>query len=121
VSAWTWLGVALLGGVGAVARVAVDALVAGRAGVGFPWGILAVNVSGAALLGLLAGLAVHGDAQRLLGGALLGAYTTFSTWMLDTHRLGEERHAGVAALNVVLSLALGLAAVAAGRALGEGL
>jgi CrcB protein len=119
VSVWVVLGVALLGGAGAVARVAVDAFVSARAGEAFPWGILAVNLSGAALLGLLAGLAVHGDARRLLGTALLGSYTTFSTWMLDSHRLAEERRGALAAANVIGSLVLGLAAVWAGRALGE--
>jgi fluoride exporter len=119
VSPWLLLGIALLGGAGAVARVAVDALVSARAGTGFPWGILAVNLSGAALLGLLAGLAVHGDARRLLGTALLGSYTTFSTWMLDSHRLAEERRTALALANLLGSIVLGLLAVWAGRELGE--
>jgi CrcB protein len=119
VSVWVLLGVALLGGAGAVARVVVDAAVSTRAGEAFPWGILVVNLSGAALLGLLAGLAVHGDAQRLLGAALLGSYTTFSTWMLDSHRLAEERRTALAVVNVLASLVVGLVAVWAGRACGE--
>jgi CrcB protein len=119
VSVWVLLGVALLGGAGAVARVVVDAAVAARAGEAFPWGILAVNLSGAALLGLLTGLAVHGDARRLLGAALLGSYTTFSTWILDSHRLTEERRTALTLLNVLGSLVVGLVAVWVGRACGE--
>ena len=42
------------------------------------------------MLGLFAGLALHGDALLLAGTALLGSYTTFSTWMFETHRLAED-------------------------------
>ena len=45
----------------------------------------------------------------------MGAYTTFSTWMLETQRLAEERRIAPAVLNIVLSLVLGLAAAAAGH------
>jgi len=113
-----WLGVALLGGVGALARFALSTSLTRRGEGWFPYGTLAVNLSGSTLLGLLAGLALHGDALTLLGGGLLGSYTTFSTWMLDSERLGE-RHSGRAlAANLAGSLLLGLAAVALGRALG---
>jgi CrcB protein len=108
-----WLGVALLGGTGAVARFVCDDLVSWRTGRAFPWGILAVNVSGAFVLGLLTGLALHGDALLLAGTALLGAFTTFSTWMVDTVELARVP----AVLNVAGSLALGIGAVLLGRAL----
>ena len=117
-SALTWIAVAALGGAGAVARFVVDGAVAARAAGELPVGTLAVNLSGAFVLGLLAGLALHGDALLLAGTATLGSFTTFSTWMLETQRLVEDGAARVAALNVVLSLAAGLAAVALGRALG---
>ena len=113
-----WAAVGVLGGSGAVARLLVDERVSARAGRDFPYGILVVNLTGAVLLGLLSGLALHGDALLLAGTALLGGYTTFSTWMLDVARALERRALAVAAANVVLSLAGGLAAVAAGRALG---
>jgi CrcB protein len=116
-----WVGVALLGGAGAVARFAVGGAVAARAGSAFPWGTLAVNLSGAFLLGLLVGLDLEGDALLLAGGGLLGSYTTFSTWMLDSHGLGERGERGRMWLNLGVSLAAGLAAAAVGRALGGAL
>jgi CrcB protein len=118
VSALAWIGVAALGGAGAVLRFVVDGAVAARAAGELPVGTLAVNVSGAFVLGLLAGLALHGDALLLAGTATIGSYTTFSTWMLETQRLVEDGEARAAALNVGLSLAAGLAAVAVGQAIG---
>jgi CrcB protein len=108
----------LLGGVGAVARFLVDGAVSARAGRGFPFGILTVNVSGALLLGVLAGAALDGDRRLLIAGGLLGSYTTFSTWVFDSDRLREEGSRGLAVVNVVASLVLGLAAVWLGRELG---
>jgi len=114
-----WAGVAALGGLGALARYAVSTVVARRAGSWFPWGTLAVNLSGTGLLGVLTGLALHGDALVLAGGGLLGSYTTFSTWMLDSDRLAEHHSGRALVANLVGSLLLGLAAVALGRALGR--
>ena len=115
-----WGGVALLGGAGALARWALATAVARRfAAAGwFPYGTLAVNLSGTFALGLLVGLALHGDALTLAGGGLLGSYTTFSTWMLDSERLAEAERGRALAINLAGSLLLGLAAVALGRALG---
>lgn len=113
-----WAGVGLLGGAGALARFLLDGAVARRAAHWFPYGILVVNVSGSLLLGLLTGLALRGDALLLAGGALLGSYTTFSTWMRDSHRLAADGRGRAFAANLVISLALGLAAVALGRWLG---
>lgn len=114
----TWIGVVLLGGVGATARFAVDWLVSLRFGFHFPYGTLVVNLSGAFLLGLLAGAAVDGDARLLAGTAMLGSYTTFSTWMLETRELGQRGERRAAAVNLFGSLALGVAAAALGHALG---
>ena len=74
-------------------RFLLDGAVASASGAAFPWGTLAVNLSGAFALGVLAGAALSDDAYRLAGTGLLGAYTTFSTWMLETHRLGGGRAA----------------------------
>ena len=102
-----WIGVGLLGGVGAVARFAVSAAVARRTAAWFPYGTLAVNLSGSALLGLIGGLALHGDALTLAAGGLLGSYTTFSTWMLDSERLAEGARGRGLAANLLGSLAPG--------------
>ena len=115
-----WLGVGVLGGAGAIARFALDGAVSQRADGRFPLGTLAVNLSGAVLLGLLAGLALRGDGLLLLGTGLLGSYTTFSTWLFETHRLAEDGQGALVAANIVLSLAFGVAAAALGRALGGG-
>jgi CrcB protein len=121
VSASVLLGVALLGGAGAVARFLLDGTVAARAGRDFPWGTLAVNLSGAFLLGLLVGAALSGDGQRLLGTGLIGGYTTFSTWALETHRQAEDGRGRGALLNLAISLVLGVACAWAGRRLGMSL
>ncbi|HKG02374.1 MAG TPA: fluoride efflux transporter CrcB [Conexibacter sp.] len=113
-----WAGVGLLGGVGAVARFVLSTAVSRRSEGWFPYGTLVVNLSGSALLGLVAGVALHGDALTLIGGGLLGSYTTFSTWMLDSERLAEHHSDRALMVNLVGSLFLGLAAVALGRALG---
>jgi CrcB protein len=110
-----WVAIAVLGGVGAVLRFLLDRAVARRAALLFPLGTLAVNVSGAALLGVVSGLALSPAAAMVAGTALIGSYTTFSTWMLETHRLGEERQLGLAAANIVLSVVFGLAAAMAGQ------
>lgn len=109
-----WAGVVALGGVGAVLRFVVDRTVSARVGGVFPYGTLVVNVSGATILGLLSGLALSPNLALLFGTALIGSYTTFSTWMLETQRIGEERQVLPAAANIVVSVALGVAAAAFG-------
>ncbi|MEA2458995.1 MAG: fluoride exporter [Thermoleophilaceae bacterium] len=120
-TAGVWIAAGLLGGVGALARFGIDGAVASRWGGRFPLGTFVVNISGAFALGVLAGLAPSTDAMRLAGTALLGSYTTFSTWMLEAERSGEEGQSGTLAANIVGSLALGLAGAAVGRWLGEAL
>jgi CrcB protein len=118
-SIWLWIGVALLSGTAALARFLIVALLSARAARPFPVGTFVVNISGALLLGLIAGLAVEGDALVLVGSATLGSYTTFSTWMLESERLVENDRARLALLNVLASLALGVGAVAVGRLIGS--
>lgn len=114
-SAIVWLGVALLGGAGAVLRFLVDRSVARRTARSFPLGTLTVNLSGAVALGAISGLVLPPAVSLLAGTALVGSYTTFSTWMLETHRLAEERQRQPAAANIVVSVVLGLAAACCGR------
>ncbi|HTX32348.1 MAG TPA: fluoride efflux transporter CrcB [Solirubrobacteraceae bacterium] len=115
------LAIGLVGGLGAVARFSLDGAVAGRAGREFPFGTLAVNLLGAFVLGVLVGAAVGGNTYRVLGTGLIGAFTTFSTWAFESHRLGEDGEFGLGALNFALSLALGIAVAWAGRQLGGAL
>jgi fluoride exporter len=113
-----WVAVTVIGGAGSAARFYVDGIVAASSGRDFPYGTLVVNLSGAVILGLISGLALAGDAALLAGTAAVGSYTTFSTWMLETQRLTEERQHRKAALNIVVSLVLGVAAAALGRLIG---
>ena len=120
-SAGGWIAVALLGGAGAVARFALDALIGENSGLPFPLGTLAVNLSGAFALGLAAGTGLDGEALAIVAGGGLGSYTTFSTWMFESQRLGEAGRTGLLWLNLALPLAAGIAAAALGRSLGGAL
>ncbi len=110
-----WAGVLVIGGLGSVARFMVDRAVARRAARSFPFGTLTVNISGAVLLGFITGLTLSHSAALLAGTAFVGAYTTFSTWMLETQRLTEERQIGRAITNLVVSVVLGIAAAMLGQ------
>jgi fluoride exporter len=114
-----WGAVALIGGVGSVSRFLIDRAVARRVARPFPFGTLAVNISGAALLGFIGGLTLSKDAALLAGTAFVGAYTTFSTWMLETQRLGEERQVRAAVANIIVSVVLGIAAAVLGQQLAQ--
>ncbi|MDX6589166.1 MAG: fluoride exporter [Solirubrobacterales bacterium] len=118
VSAPGWVAVGLLGGIAAGARFAIDAEIAGRARGPFPFGILVVNLAGALALGLVAGAAQDGEALTIVAGGGIGSFTTFSTWILDSHRLRESGRDDLALLDIGLSLVAGFAAVALGHWLG---
>jgi CrcB protein len=115
-----WLAVGVLGGLGAIARFLLDALVSTSTGARLPLGTLVVNLSGALVLGVLVGVALSGDAYLLAGTAVIGSYTTFSTWMLESHRLAEDGRRWLLTANIVLSLVLGVGAATVGRLLGGG-
>ena len=114
-----WAGVMGMGGLGAVSRFLVDRQVSRRTKGPFPFGTLVVNLSGALMLGFLSSLIggpiVNDLVALLVGSAFLGAYSTFSTWMLETQRLTEERRIWPAIANIVVSVVLGLVAVATGQ------
>jgi CrcB protein len=113
-----WVAVGLLGGAAAAARFLIDAAVSARSDHPFPRGILAVNLAGALALGLVAGVALEGQALVIVAGGGIGSFTTFSTWILDSHRLAEAGHTHLVWLNIGLSLLAGFAAVAFGHWLG---
>lgn len=122
----TVIEVAIGGAAGAVARYLVDGWVSERTGGTFPLGTLVVNASGAFVLGLLATLALERSVlpAGIRGPVLIGfvgAYTTFSTWMLETWRLAEQGAWLGAIVNVGGSVILGLVALGAGIALGRAL
>ena len=109
------------GAVGAPLRYLTDLLVQARHDSILPWGTLTVNVVGSFVLGLVAAAVAVGGApgwlMTLLGTGFCGALTTFSTFGFETVRLMEEGSLLEALVNVVASLAAGLAAAAAGWAL----
>jgi len=118
VTAPGWIAVGLLGGVAAAARFLIDAEIAARVETPFPLGILAINLSGAFALGLVAGASLHGQVLVIVAGGGIGSFTTFSTWILDSHRLREAGLGRAAWLNVGFSLVAGFLAVSLGHWLG---
>jgi len=114
--------VAIGGLVGAPARYLLDRAITARVPSGLPWGTFSINASGSLLLGVLTGLAIAGRLgsvpTALLATGFCGAYTTFSTFTFETARLLEDGRLLQAAGNVVGSIAVGLAAAAAGVAIG---
>lgn len=107
------------GGLAAIARFIADGAVQSRRLGEFPWGTLVVNLGGTFVLGMLVGLAASHRTMELIGTSTIGSYTTFSTWMLETHRPAEEGELRLAWLNIVVGLACGLAAIVLGRAVGR--
>jgi CrcB protein len=118
VTAGLWCAVAGVGGCGAIARFLLDGAIGARVRRPFPFGTLAINLSGSFLLGLLTGLDLTPDSLLIAGTATIGSYTTFSTWMLESQRLAEDGDARGAAVNLLFSLVVGVAAAALGRTIG---
>lgn len=118
-TAGEWILAAVLGGLGAFGRFFLDGVISARAGRDFPFGTLVVNLSGAVVLGVLTGISLTGPQATLLGTATVGSYTTFSTWMLETHRLHEEGEIANAYANAAISLVAGVGAAVLGRAIGR--
>ncbi|MBW8738788.1 MAG: fluoride efflux transporter CrcB [Streptomyces turgidiscabies] len=109
-----WLLVIAGGMVGAPLRYLTDRVVQSRHDTVFPWGTLAVNVTGCLILGLLTGAAPGPNLQLLLGTGLCGALTTYSTFSYETLRLAEDGAGLFAVVNVMVSVPAGLGAAFAG-------
>ncbi len=112
------------GAAGAVTRYLVDSAVLDRYAGAFPLGILVVNLTGAFVLGVLAALVIErgilpSDLRSPLIVGFLGAYTTFSTLMLDSWRLVEDGLPTLALVNLAGSTGLGVVAVVGGLWVGR--
>jgi CrcB protein len=105
--------------VGAPLRYLADRSVQAKHDSLFPWGTLAVNISGCLVLGVLAGIGTGLSSQllTLLGTGFCGALTTYSTFSFETMRLWEQRARFYAVANVAISLVAGLGAVLLGYTL----
>ncbi|HEY7132120.1 MAG TPA: CrcB family protein [Candidatus Limnocylindrales bacterium] len=116
--------IAIGGAGGAVARYLVDTFVSARIAGAFPWGTLVVNLSGSVVLGILFAIVLEqgllpSSARAALMVGFIGAYTTFSTLMLESWRLIEGGAPLLGLVNLAGSAALGLLAVVAGLAIGR--
>ena len=115
---WVWLAVGGSGAVGAIVRFgAARASGAGRTHLG----TLAVNLVGASALGVIVGAGSSHHVLLIVGGGLLGAMTTFSTWMAESHHLGRDGRRAHAVANLAGSLVAGFAMAALGWWLGRSL
>ncbi len=113
--------VALGGAVGSVGRYWTGILFAGAFGLDFPLGTLVINILGSFIIGL-ADVAAGGSAMRsLIIVGFCGGYTTFSSFSLQTLELIRAGHPVAASINVLLSVAICLAATVAGASVGAGL
>ncbi|MEH3089695.1 MAG: CrcB family protein [Microbacterium arborescens] len=114
------LALVLAGGLGAGARYVIDVVVMRGRRDAFPTGILLVNISGSALLGLVTGLGtiVAPDWLAVLGVGLLGGYTTFSTVSVDSVLLARRGRRDWAVLNLAGTLVAAVLAAAIGLTLG---
>lgn len=117
-----WIAVAAGGAIGSLARHLVNVLFARLTETTTPYATATVNIVGSIVIGVLAGL-IAGGKLHLSPGVrtfvfvgILGGFTTFSSFMLDTLTLEHGRQQGLAAANVLCQVVLGLIAVFAGYA-----
>jgi CrcB protein len=114
----------VFGAAGAVSRYAVDGWISDLARGQFPWGTFVINVVGAFALGLLVALTTerllpHPTWRTALGIGFLGSFTTFSTYAYESVKLAEDGALGLALLNSVGMVAIGLLAAFTGLAVGR--
>ena len=120
-----WLLLLLGGGLGAMLRFALALWIDERVGVHFPWGTLAVNVAGCFGIGVVATLAdehtpVSPALRLFLVTGLLGGFTTFSAFGMESWQLIEDGHALAALGNAMANVSAGLLAVIAGITITRG-
>jgi CrcB protein len=110
------------GGLGASLRHTVNVGCARACGLNFPYGTFVINITGSLVMGLIAGyLAFKGEASQpwrlFIMTGILGGYTTFSAFSLDSVLLYERGELGLATLYVVGSVVLSIAGLVAGLSL----
>jgi CrcB protein len=120
----TVLLVGIGGFFGAAARYLIDGWVSQRSGGAFPWGTFVINLSGSFLLGVLFALTIEraalpAEIRAPVMIGFVGAYTTFSTWMLESWRLLEDGALLAAVGNVAGSVVLGVVALVLGLWVGR--
>lgn len=120
----TYALVAIFGAAGAVSRYWVDGRISDLTHGQFPWGTFVINVVGAFALGILVALTterllISPNWRVALGIGFLGSFTTFSTYAYESVKLAEDGAVGLALVNSVGMVALGLLAAALGLALGR--
>ena len=120
----TLVAVMVAGAVGAACRYGLDGLVSARSAGQFPWGTFAVNVTGCLVIGFLSTalgerFTIDPALRMGLTVGFVGAYTTFSTWLLESTQLAQTGSLMIAALNIGGSVIAGWVAVLAGAALGR--
>jgi fluoride exporter len=123
---WLLFAVAVAGGLGAVARFALDGWVRAQTALSsvapFPLGTVVINVTGSFVLGVVTGLAlahaVPDELRLVVGTGFCGGYTTFSTASLETVRLVQEQRVGLALVNGVGTLLTTVGVAALGLWLG---
>ena len=118
------LALALAGAMGTLSRYGATALMTRLAGPDFPYGTLTVNALGSLLLGLLSHVLLHHPSvppewRVPLTTGFLGAFTTFSTFSVETVKLIDGGHHGAAAANIGLNLIIGITLAGAGLAIGR--
>lgn len=117
-----WIAVAVGGALGSVARHAVNVAFAHLTESTTPYATATVNILGSLVIGVLAGLTAGGKlhmtpiVRTFVFVGILGGFTTFSSFMLDTLTLGQSSEHGLAVSNVLLQTVVGAVAVFAGYA-----
>ena len=117
-----WIAVAVGGALGSMARHGVNLAVAHMTETTTPYATATVNILGSLVIGVLAGLTAGGKLhmtppmRAFVFVGILGGFTTFSSFMLDTLTLGHSNDHGLAVSNVAAQIVLGLVAVFAGYA-----
>lgn len=124
-NAGIFLLAAVGGGIGAALRFIVDGLIMRGARSGFPWGTFVINTTGSLILGFLTGLAdsslLASSWLFILGGGVMGGYTTFSTALVDTVHILQKRTYGPAIWNAFGMLVVTVASALIGLLLGRAL